>query len=99
MNHSDYSGAAAAMGGSEKPKHPKVLKEIRTRKGHKGGYIHEHHHEHPAEHPMEEHVSPDQDAMVSHMLEHMGEPNPGEAEADAGQSGIPAESAAPAAAV
>ena len=83
-------------GEPEKPK--KEIKEIRTRKAKSGGYVHEHHHTHPEHHPAEEHVSPDQDAMVEHMMQHMGEPNPGEAEADAGQSGIPegAEAAAPA---
>lgn len=82
-----YDAAHDGMaGGDSKP--PKVLSEIRTRKGHSGGYIHEHHHKHPEHHPMEEHTSADQDAMVNHMMEHMGSPNPGEAEADAGQSGI-----------
>lgn len=82
-----FSAAGDAMGGHTK--HPKKIKEIRTRKGANGGYIHEHHHTHPDQHPMEEHVSPDQDAMASHMMDHMGESNPGEAEADAGQSGTP----------
>ncbi len=78
-------------GSSEKP--AKHIKHIVTRKGKSGGYIHEHHHTHPEHHPMEEHVSPTQDAMMSHMMDHMGEANPGEAEADAGQSGIPSMSA------
>jgi hypothetical protein len=77
------------LGGKEaKPK--KEIKHIVTKKAKSGGYIHEHHHTHPEHHPMEEHVSKDQDGMVSHMLENMGEPNPGETEADGGQSGIPA---------
>lgn len=88
LSHSLGGGSAA---------HSKKIKEIRTRRGHKGGYIHEHHHTHPEEHPMEEHVSPDQDAMVNHMMENMGGANPGEAQADAGQSGIPGmQQAAPA---
>ncbi len=86
--HRIYGHTAEALGG-EQEKAKKVIKEIRTRRGHKGGYIHEHHHTVPEQHPMEEHVSPDQDAMVSHMMEHMGQPNPGEAEADAGQGGMP----------
>jgi hypothetical protein len=80
-------------------KKPKVIKEIRTRKVHgphgKATYIHEHHHTHPDHHPAEEHSSANQDEMASHMLEHMGEPNPGEQEADAGQSGIPEGGAPP----
>ena len=83
------SGAADALGGkAETPK--KEVKEIRTRKGKTGGYIHEHHHTAPEHHPMEEHTSADQDGMMAHMMEHMGTPNPGEADADAGQSGVPA---------
>jgi hypothetical protein len=72
-----------ALGGSDS-KPPKEIREIRTRKGKSGGYIHEHHHTHPEHHPMEEHTSGDQDAMAEHMLSNMGAPNPGEAEADAG---------------
>ncbi len=86
--HRIYKSTAEALGGGQE-KAKKEIKEIRTRKGHKSGYIHEHHHTAPEQHPMEEHVSPDQDAMVSHMMEHMGQPNPGEAEADAGQGGMP----------
>jgi hypothetical protein len=85
---SHLHGAAAALGADEdKPK--KEIKHIVTKKAKNGGYIHEHHHTRPEHHPMEEHVSPDQDSMVGHMMEHMGEPNPGEAEADAGNAGMP----------
>lgn len=88
------SHLADMMGGKdEKP--AKEIHEIRTRKAHGGGFIHKHVHTHPEHHKDEEHVSANQDGMVSHMLEHMGTPNPGEAEADAGQSGVP--DAAPAA--
>ena len=84
-----------ALGGSDK-KPKKEIKEIRTRKGKSGGYIHEHHHTHPEHHSMEEHTSKDAAAMHDHMEEHMGEANPGEAEADAGQHGIPEAQAEPA---
>jgi len=95
MKHG-MEGAASELGGHEaKPK--KEIKHIVTKKAKSGGYIHEHHHTHPEHHPMEEHVSKDQDGMMAHMMEHMGEANPGEAEADAGQSGVPAAGAAPAA--
>ena len=94
MKHMD--SVASELGGkSDKPK--KEIKEVRTRKGKSGGYIHEHHHTAPEHHPMEEHTSSDQDGMMAHMMEHMGTPNPGEAEADAGQGGAPA-AGAPAAA-
>ncbi len=92
---SAMKSVADELGGKSEPKPKKEIHEIRTRKGKSGGYIHEHHHTQPSHHPMEEHTSPNQDAMVSHMMDHMGEANPGEAEADAGQSGVPG--AAPAA--
>jgi hypothetical protein len=80
------------LGGHEAHKPAKELHEIRTRKvkGHGGktSYIHEHHFTHPEHHKPEEHSSANQDEMMSHMMDHMGEPNPGEAEANAGQSGI-----------
>jgi hypothetical protein len=81
------------MSKEEKPK--KEIAHIKTSKAKSGGYVHEHHHTRPEHHPMETHVSSTQDAMADHMMQHMGEPNPGEAEADAGQSGVPAAGAAP----
>lgn len=91
-----YSASSHSLGGKDKAEKvpAKEVKEIRTRKGKTGGYIHEHHHTSPEHHPMEEHTSPNQDAMVAHMMQNMGSQNPGEAEADAGQSGIPNPSAA-----
>ena len=81
------SHLSSELGGAdEKP--PKEIDHIRTRKAKSGGYIHEHHHTRPEHHPMEQHVSADQDAMVGHMMEHLGEQNPGEAQADLGHSGI-----------
>ena len=60
-------------------------------------------HEH---HPMEDgspvadttHSAPDMDGLMDHMQEHMGEPNPGEAEAEAGPAAPAAGAPAPAAA-
>ena len=75
------------MAGHEHGPPKKVIKHIISRKVH-GGHVHTHVHTHPA-HPDEEHVTQGTDGMVDHMLEHNSEPNPGEAEADAGQSGIP----------
>lgn len=84
-----------ALGGEDK-KPAKEVREVRTRKAKSGGYIHEHHHTHPEHHPMEEHTSKDQDAMAEHMLQSMGTPNPGEAEADAGTpNAAPAAQAGP----
>jgi hypothetical protein len=85
MAHDVYDAVKENMSGNEKP--PKRIKHIITKKVH-GGHIHTHVHDHPA-HSDEDHVSQGTDGMVDHMLEHSSEPNPGEAEADAGQSGIP----------
>lgn len=80
--------AGDELGGSEsKPK--KEIKHIVTKKAKSGGYIHEHHHTKPEHHPVEEHVSKDQDAMVDHMLQHLGTPNEGEEEAEAAGGGSP----------
>ena len=84
---------SALSGESEKPK--KEVHEMRIRRtATPGKHIIEHHHTHPAHHPMTEHVSHNDDALAEHVLQHMGTPNPGEAEADAGQSGIPNAAAA-----
>lgn len=85
----DWKEAAAShMGGDTKS--PKVVKEIRIRKNHKGtGHIIEHHHSSPMEHPVEEHTTSGDDALAGHVMDAMGTPNPGEAEADAGNPGAP----------
>ena len=76
----------------EHKKAPKVIKHIVTKKDAGGkGHIHVHVHTHPEDHPDEEHISQGNDGLMDHMMQHMGEANPGEAEADAGQSGIPGE--------
>jgi hypothetical protein len=77
-------------------KSKKEISHIKTSKTHDGKYTHEHHHTHPEHHPVEHHVSDNQEKMIDHMQEHMGEPNPGEAEANAGQSGVPEAGAGPA---
>lgn len=82
------------LAGKKEEKPEKKIHHIKTRKAAGKGYIHTHVHTRPDAHPDEEHISSDQDEMADHMIQHMGEPNPGEAEADAGQSGIPANVAA-----
>jgi hypothetical protein len=97
QNMDNMSSIKDILGSKETHKPKKVIKAIHTRKvkGHGGhtSYVHEHHHTHPEHHPMEEHSSANQDEMVSHMMDHMGEPNPGEQEANAGQSGVPEQGA------
>jgi len=58
-------------GKSKSPKGKKEVKEIRTRKGASGGFIHSHHFTDPSQEP-EEHVSPDQASMLQHMAANMG---------------------------
>lgn len=86
--HDTYSLAKSGMAGSDHMPEKKI-KHIVTRKSANGGHVHEHHHTHPDVHPMEEHTTQGDDGMVGHMMDNMGTPNPGEAQADAGQSGIP----------
>jgi hypothetical protein len=97
MKHKNIPGAEELAGKSEKPakeiKHI-IVKKAKTKDG-KHVNVHTHVHTHPEHHPDEEHVTEGNDGLVEHMLEHQGEPNPGEAEADAGQSGIPAGAPAP----
>src|SRR5208337_3728997 len=89
VKHNSMSSVAEELGGkAATPK--KEIKHIITKKAAGGkGHIHVHVHTHPEVHPDEEHISNGNDGLADHMMEHMGEPNPGEAEADAGQSGIP----------
>jgi hypothetical protein len=93
--HEYTDAVAGSLGGSsEAPK--KELKHITVKKGKSGGHIITHHFTHHAHEP-EDHVTKGDDQLAEHVLSHMGQPNPGEAEADAGQSGIPpAGGAAPA---
>jgi hypothetical protein len=95
MNSTHWAGdIKQELGGSEhKPK--KEISHIVTRKSANGGHIHEHHHTHPAHHPKEEHTTSGDDAMAEHMLQNMGTPNQGEAEADAGTPDAASATAAP----
>ena len=95
--HSAMDAVAGELGGKKEETPKKEIKHIIVRKAkNKEGKhvnIHTHVHTHPA-HPDEEHTTEGNDQLVDHMLENQGEPNPGEAEANAGQSGIPAGAAA-----
>jgi hypothetical protein len=85
MKHMD--SVASELGGkAEKPK--KEIKHMHIKKAANGGHIIRHEHTHP-EHPDEEHTTKTDDELLNHVSQNMGTPNPGEAEADAGQSGIP----------
>lgn len=64
--------------GGKKPK--KEIREIRVRKSHDGKHIIEHHHHYPEHHPMEEHTAGDMSDLHSHMDDHAGTPNMGEAQ-------------------
>lgn len=67
---SNWKDATRHLGGKS-PKGKKEVKEIRTRKGASGGFIHSHHFADPSQEP-EEHVSPDQASMLQHMAANMG---------------------------
>ena len=61
---------------------------------HDGSHTIKHHHEDGVSH--KEHAVADLDGVHDSLQEHLGMPNPGEAEAAAGQHGIPAAIAGPA---
>ncbi len=87
--HKNYD-VSDELGGKKEEKPKKEIDHIKTKKAKTGGYVHTHVHTRPEHHPDETHVSATQDDMANHMMQSLGEPNPGEAEADAGQSGVPA---------
>lgn len=70
--------------GADDSKPAKHISHIVHKKSHNGDHIFEHHHTHPEHHPSETHTKRGDDEMVEHMMQHAGTPNPGEAEADAG---------------
>ena len=99
MMHHAMSLASTALShpdmDEKEPAAPKkTLKEMRIRKGASGGHLITHIHEMP--HPDEEHVSPDTDHLVGHVLQHMTEPNEGEMEAENGESGMDEKNESPA---
>lgn len=54
-----------------------------------------HHHEDGPEHDVKGAVA-DHDSMIDHIMDHTSEPNPGEAQANAGDHGVPPAIAGPA---
>jgi len=72
QNKMDASAAMEAITG-RKPKPPKKIKEIRTKKTDDGKYVHTHMHHHPEHHADEMHVSNDLKAAQAHLADQ--EPN------------------------
>jgi hypothetical protein len=92
-----WKDATKSLGGKSAPKKgKKEIREIRTRKGKSGGYIHEHHFAGGDE--PEEHTSPDQAGMLQHMMDNMGGGDPNAGNAAAAPTGPAAPAVAPAAA-
>jgi hypothetical protein len=70
----------------------KVVSHLVHRKHKADHHEVENHHTRPEHHPKESHHFHGENALDQvhdHLEEHAGTPNPGEADADAGQSGIP----------
>ena len=72
------------------------IHETRIKHHHDGTHTISHHDEHGNMHPHSESAKGDLDQVHDHLENTIGTPNAGEAEANAGQSGIPGEAAAPA---
>ena len=99
--HESMAVVKGALGGheakKEAPKSKKEVKEVRIRKAKNHGHIIEHHHTNPVDHPMEEHTTGNDDELASHVLTHMGTPNPGEGQDEnAAPTMAAAQTAAPA---
>lgn len=71
--------AGAKASGKAKPA-SKQISHVTVKKAANGGHIITHHHTKPEEHPDEQHTTKGDDQLVGHMMDHMGEPNAGEAE-------------------
>jgi hypothetical protein len=83
----------------KKAKAPKKeLSHIHIKSHKDGSHTVTHHHTHPEHHPAEEHGLSNMDALHAHLEDHIGQPNSGEAEADAGNPEAYSGPAAPAAA-
>jgi hypothetical protein len=67
---------------AKKPK--KVIDHIRVYPHKDGSHTVQHHHTHPEHHDVETHGLSNMDGLHAHMEDHIGQPNSGEAEADAG---------------
>jgi hypothetical protein len=91
------SAANALSGGKKEGKPKKELAEMHIKRAANGGHIITHHHTAPEHHPKEEHTTKGDDELAQHVMQNMGDQNPGEADADAGQSGIPPQAGASAA--
>ena len=76
-----YEKAKSALGEGKPKKHEKA-KHVSIKRAANGGHIITHD-------DGSEHIAADDDALRDHMEQNYMQPNPGEAEADAGQGGIP----------
>jgi hypothetical protein len=82
--NSAHEAAKETLGGASEAKPAKKVKEIHVKHAANGGHIIKHVHTHPDHHPDEEHTTKGDDELADHVTSAMGQPNPGEAEADAG---------------
>src|SRR5208337_1608356 len=101
MAATNSADVMAMIPGRAAKKPAKVLDHIRIKSHKDGSHTVTHHHTHPEYHPAEEHGLSNMDALHSHLEDHVGQPNSGEAEADSGNpeaysGGAPAAPAAPA---
>ena len=90
------------LGGKKETPPKKEVKHMHITKAANGGHVITHTHTHPEHHPDETHITKGDDELASHVMQNMGTPNPGEAEADpaggaaaAGAGALPAGGAAP----
>jgi hypothetical protein len=95
MAHEYKHAVEGSLAGHKEEKPKKEIHEMHIKKSHNGGHIIRHEHTRPEHHPDETHTTKTDDELANHVMQNMGTPNPGEAEADAGQGGAPDASGAP----
>lgn len=93
------SDVMALVPGRTAKKPPKVRSHMTLESHEDGSHTITHHYTHPEHHKPKSHGLSNMDALIDHLQEHAGQPNSGEAEADAGnpesyQGGQPAASPA-----
>ena len=91
--HEVMKSVSESLAGHHEEKPKKEIEHISIKKSANGGHIITHHHTRPEHHEPEDHTTKTDDELADHVMQTMGSPNPGEPEADAGQSGIPGDTA------
>jgi hypothetical protein len=83
-NMADNESQFSMVPGRKSKKPKKEIDHMHIKSHKDGSHTVTHHHTHPEHHPAEEHALSNMDALHAHLEDHVGQPNSGEAEAEAG---------------